>query len=446
MVKRISKSAVLLMLFLSIALGASAQAKGVFKLIPNEFEFAVNINIANIKSKGKITTEQLASQILGKKESVIILAADEEEPLLLFVTDNYLGFVSKSSRKSGVNSIVDTYLTNESKRYKVGNYSVIDNGDSGVLAHHDLYSILLLPTSSDLSSSHSDILDNIIKKGGTNSKLSEFASSDSDITVMDMSTINTINFEKGKIVIDVERFSGSNESKVSGKLNDYLINNLACFFTANIKDGDIDKLFVNPLYQMLGIGSIDYGDVKDILSKIDGDIAFGADATAMQLSLLAEVKDNTILQDVNKFVAKELGAPTPNGKNQYMISYGFITIYYGIKDNLLYFTTVKFTYDAVMRGRAVSPNYNNSIFAKKIANGNGGVFINLGTLKSSPILAPIIATWVMGASNPMGNKLVPIIFNINSVEIFDGKDKTGAEISMIKPEVNALEQIINQLK
>ena len=173
------------------------------------------------------------------------------------------------------------------------------------------------------------------------------------LTLKDIAYVVTLNFEKGKIVLDAE--SVKNEtvdklnkqyegliSKIGSEFLKYFPASSLYYTGMNLNGEKLAKVLAeNEEFQKTLKGIEGNGvNVNNIINSINGDLAYGITSLSAQgvpaLTCYVQVKNDEILKTVNNALQ---GGATKIDDNNYSVTIGGgVNAYYGMKDGVFYFT------------------------------------------------------------------------------------------------------------
>ncbi len=285
-----------------------------------------------------------------------------------------------------------------------------------------------------------------------------------DLSMKDLKGFYNLSFEKGKIVIDGESLIA--DKKVKGYLEEQWEclspikgSYLECYPAATPIWAGV-RMDGGKVYELLcqhpAIGQelkevSQTVDVKGIFEAIDGDVAFGLTSLANgDLIAYADVKGSEFMQTFEDLRAMlEQGGSrmmklTPTGENQYELRVNAILrLWFGVKDEVLYFSTNKQLADEA--GRRYGVSLANTPWADKVDDNHSFTVFNAGQivegLKANPLVSYMMRS--------MKKETATVFAVLSAVDyITSGAsdwDENHTEIVMKDKETNVLELLARGL-
>lgn len=220
------------------------------------------------------------------------------------------------------------------------------------------------------------------------------------VTLKNFNVIASLNFEKGKLVVNVENYSDSEAVKklnaqyaeITAKMGsdflDYFPASSLMYMGVNLNGEKLTKLLAeNEGYQQalknMQSGGIDF---NKILASIDGDVVYGISNISMQgmptLAVYAKVSNDEIVKEINTTTR---GMAKAKGENSYELNMGMgMTMYYGIKEGVFYFTMGENAFENI--GKKVDNPMSEAKWASVAKNSYAFGVVNIKDALSIPVV------------------------------------------------------------
>ncbi len=446
---------------------ADNSGNNVTALLPENTVLAYEIDLARLEQDANITMAELSDLVPSEFSDVVSVIDINSGEVVMFITqDVYLGTIVNINDVEKYNELVKDY----SEKSEIAGYEV-SVGVDGLFARKDKQVILI--ATDDFEADLSEVFRAMVESPKENriislEQINNTFAGDNDIAVimngaipklgLDYSSYGTmvsyINFEMGKLVWDVDMLDKDNiyldlNDKVSGDLNKFMPSDLLLYICGAIKDGedmkeilDAEMAKVKEQAALQGVDMYDQemvdeviGKMQDYFSYLNGDIVLSVDNALPGARLLFEVKDASVLDKITADIASTTITPVKVNDTQYMISLGVVNMYYGVANNILYFTTTDAT--PIVNNEAVSPNYTESAFAKSIQGNYGGMILHIDKVLANPMVAMLAGSYI---------GQIPVLGQLKDLTAVTNTNGTGVlELTMKNSEVNFLDMLVKEL-
>ncbi len=433
-------------------------------LLPSNSIMVTAFNIEALLADANTTIDKLAAYMNDDDAKEVLEMVDTKSSVLTFATNNNVaGLIASIGDRASLNKFISDIEKEGATKSKEGDFTIFTK-DGIVFAHggNHLFAITSSNAAINVSAFVKDMLKEdknftfltieIIEKLMMRESDIKMLYGDNTDTRISATFITDINFEEGKTIMNVDILKMSDELlsysiKPTGKYNKFMTDNVGLYLLGGIKNGDALSMALRAYYDeyyssMSQLGSAEIAVIKSIvnsylgyISEIDGEITLGVDANLSQATLCMEVKDNDILNIINRDLGSLISSREIED-NQYVISTGLISIYYGVYNNTFYVTNSSQVKAAIKSGKEITPNMSSTAFAQKLKNKYGGMELNIAKILSNPLVA-------MAAGELSG---IPLLNSIDRIEAINESPKKGyIEIIMKDSSRNALEIIVNEL-
>lgn len=272
-----------------------------------------------------------------------------------------------------------------------------------------------------------------------------------NISPKDIAFTGALNFEKGKIALDLQAVPNDALSKyqeqykeVISKLGsdflDYFPASSLIYTGVNI-NGDklVDFLSTQEEYKKV-LKEIDGSgvDLGKLIGSIDGNLSYALTSVSPQgepsLICYVKVKNDEILQAVNNSFGDSV---QKTGENEYVVRIGIgINVYYGMKDGVLYFTTDKAV--AANACKKADHAMNGAKWASTLKSSYGFMVLNIKDALNLPIVNMAMS---MGGEEAALLRMVFTQFDYIEFSVPE-MNKMTMNILMTNQNENSLKQLV----
>lgn len=276
------------------------------------------------------------------------------------------------------------------------------------------------------------------------------------IDLKELALIGHTNFEKGKIVTDLEYYTENPEVKAllekqsqsAQKMNDsflkYFPKSTLVFLSLGVKGEEFYNLLQeNEEFRNLTFGKVE--NIKEILSSLDGDISFGLIDVTMNgiptFVTYADVKDNDGLKKLYE-KKNDLGIGEELlqlGTDEYVYKTRNMSFFFGIKDKHFYLTNNELVYKSI--GKAAEKSVKDTDYASKIKNQYFFMAINIQAIVDLPLVKMVKN---VGGPSQMYYDVLSHIDYIMSTS--SEKNKVEIGVYLKDEKTNALQQMVDFAK
>lgn len=284
--------------------------------------------------------------------------------------------------------------------------------------------------------------------------------SSSAIDFDEVKAIGSLNFEKGKIALQIETYSDNAETDAELKKLGQTTKKLDRTFLQNFPKSTLAFLNIGvdgtAIYDLLSeneqfkkkISPVKIDDIKNMLTILDGDISIGLINVTLNntptFSAYVQTKDENILKRWydNKKLLK-LGKDEDLiqlGENEYVYKSRLINLFFGMKDKQIHITDDELLFKN--RTKPVEESIEDAGYASDIKGKNLFFVINMEAVLDLPIVK-----MMAGFGGEEYQTYYTLASKISYIEAFnDSNNKTETVILLKNKDDNALKQIVDFAK
>ncbi len=272
-----------------------------------------------------------------------------------------------------------------------------------------------------------------------------------NISLKDIAFTGTLNFEKGKVALEMETVKNDSLSKYQERYKGvlsrlgtdflgYFPASSLIYTGANINGEKlVDFLSAKDEYRQLLKDVDDSGvDLGKVIGSIDGNVSYAFTSLSPQgtpsLICYAKVKNDEIIKAVNNSLGQSV---KKTGENNYSVKLGMgMSAYYGMQDGVLYLTTDESAVKNVFK--KVDNPMSDAKWAAALKSSYGFMVLNIKDALNLPVVNLAMST---GGQEAALIRTALVMFDYVEFSASD-LNKMEMNIAMVNRDENALKQLI----
>ena len=282
----------------------------------------------------------------------------------------------------------------------------------------------------------------------------------SQLDLSEVMAVGNLNFEKGKIALQIETYSDNAETDALLKKQAQAVKKLNTTFLQNFPESTLAYLNIGvngaAFYDLLlnneefrrNVSLAKAEEVKSLFASFDGDISIGLINVTMNsaptFAAYADAKNGNALKALyNKKKELKLGRNEDIiqlGENEYVYKSNTNNVFFGIRNKQMYATNDELLYKNI--SKPVDKSIKDAGYVSDMKGKNVFFVINMDAILDLPVVKMI--TGFGGEEYQTYYKLAS---QISYIEAFsDSEGKTESAILLKNKDVNALKQIVDFAK
>lgn len=281
----------------------------------------------------------------------------------------------------------------------------------------------------------------------------------SRIDAKDLQVLGSLNFEKGKIAIQVEYYTENEEVKAQLKKQEKATKKLSTTFLKNFPASTVSFINVGAngaeLYNLLlenedfrnSVSVAKAAEVKELFTSFDGDISAGLINVTMDnaptFAAYADVKNGnalkTIYQNKQALGLRRGEDIVKLGEDAYVYKSSAMNVFFGIQNKQMYATNDELLYKSI--GKSVDKSIKDTPYAADMKGKNYFFVINMEAILELPVVQMMV-----GFGGEEYQMYYSLASNISYLEMSGEENKSEIDLMFKNKDINALKQIIDFAK